>query len=100
MKLSQLKHWTKAGNGAIPACILTSYAGCSDYLIEVEYKHHLEPLKTDGGEMVKFQSIEQAGDLLRPLGITSVTLRVIDPYDEFSPDGQVSSCREDMTIAL
>lgn len=100
MKLSQLKHWLKSGHGAVPKCIITSYASCSDYLMEVEYKHHLEPLKDDHDEMLRFQSIEQIKEFLRPLGITSVVLRVIDPYDEFSTDGQVSQCREDMQISL
>ncbi|MCW8330075.1 DUF6482 family protein [Photobacterium sp. SDRW27] len=100
MKLSQLKHWLKAHDGKAPKCILTSYAGCSDYLMEVEFKHQLEPLKDDNDAMLRFQSIEQVKDLLRPLGITSVVLRVTDPYDEFSPDGKVSECREDMTISL
>lgn len=100
MKLSQLKHWLKVDDGKVPKCIVTSYAGCSDYLMEVEFKHQLEPLKDDNDEMVRFQSIEQVKDLLRPLGITSVILRVTDPYDEFSPDGKMSDCQEDMTISL
>lgn len=100
MKLAQLKHWLKAHDGKPPKCILSSYAGCSDYLLEVEFKHQLEPLKNDNDEMLRFQTIEQVKDLLRPLGITSVVLRVTDPYDEFSPDGKVSCCREDMTISL
>ena len=100
MKLTQLKHWLKAHDCKPPKCILTSYAGCSDYLLEVEFKHQLEPLKNDNDEMLHFQTIEQVKDLLRPLGITSVVLRVIDPYDEFSSDGKVSACREDMTISL
>ncbi|ELR66201.1 hypothetical protein C942_00388 [Photobacterium marinum] len=100
MKLTQLKHWLKGSHSQTPKCILTSYAGCSDYLMEVEFKHQLEPLKDDNDEMLHFQSIEQVKELLQPLGITSVTLRVIDPYDEFSPDGKPSICQEDMTIAL
>lgn len=100
MKLSQLKHWTKADTGGIPLCILTSYAGCTDYLIEVEYKHHLEPLKDDAGEVLKFQSIDQVKKQLRPLGIVSVVLRIIDPYDEFSTDDPRSRCTQDMTISL
>lgn len=100
MKLSQLKHWLKADSGKVPTCILTSYAGCSDYLMEVEFKNQLEPLKHENDEMIRFQSIEQVKELLRPLGITEVILRVTDPYDEFSPDGQPSDCREDMTISL
>ncbi len=43
MKLSQLKHWLKVDDGKVPKCIVTSYAGCSDYLMEVEFKHQLEP---------------------------------------------------------
>ncbi|KLV04412.1 lysyl-tRNA synthetase [Photobacterium aquae] len=100
MKLSQLKHWTQSSRGELPHCILTSYAGCGDYLMEVEYKHHLEPLKTEQGEMMTFQTIEQAGELLRPLGITSVTLRMTDPYDEFGPAGLESRCQQDMTVHL
>ncbi|WP_299018913.1 DUF6482 family protein [uncultured Photobacterium sp.] len=100
MKLTQLKHWLKAGHGQVPKCILNSYAGCSDYLMEIEFKQQLEPLKNDNDEMMRFQSIEQVKELLHPLGITSVVLRVIDPYDEFSPDGKVSSCQEDMIISL
>jgi hypothetical protein len=100
MKLSQLKHWLKSGEGQVPKCVLTSYAGRSDYLMEIEYKHQLVPLKNEQDEMLHFLSIEQVKSLLRPLGITSIVLRVIDPYDEFSPDGQVSTCHEDMTISL
>ncbi|PSU46076.1 hypothetical protein C9J12_19650 [Photobacterium frigidiphilum] len=100
MKLSQLKHWLKSSEGQIPKCVLTSYAGQSGYLMEIEYKHQLVPLKDDQDEMLNFQSIEHVKSLLRPLGITSIVLRVIDPYDEFSPDGQLSTCREDMIISL
>ncbi|GHA51051.1 DUF6482 family protein [Photobacterium aphoticum] len=100
MKLSQLKHWTQADTGTLPHCIVTSYAGCADYLMEVEYKHHLELLKDEHDETMHFQTLEQVRDLLRPLGIAAVTLRVTDPYDEFSADGQISRCQQDMTIAL
>ena len=100
MKLSQLKHWLKSGDAQTPKCVLTSYAGRSGYLMEIEYKHQLVPLKDDQDEILKFQSIENVKNLLRPLGITSIVLRVIDPYDEFSPDGQVSTCNEDMIISL
>ncbi|MGF1725958.1 DUF6482 family protein [Photobacterium nomapromontoriensis] len=100
MKLSQLKHWTKADTGGIPQCILTSYAGCTDYLMEIEYKHQLEPLKDEAGEVMKFQSIDQVRELLRPLGIRSVILRIIDPYDEFSSMAPVTHSQQDMTIAL
>lgn len=101
MKLSQFKHWTRSEQGDMPRCILTSYAGCADYLMEVEYKNQLEPLKDDNDKMVTFQSIEQVRELLKPLGISSVTLRVTDPHDEcMSTDGQSGSCQQDMTIAL
>ncbi|MBD8512790.1 DUF6482 family protein [Photobacterium sp. WH77] len=98
MKLSQFRHWVKSPGEEVPKCVLTSYAGRADYLMEVEYKHHLEPLKDDDDNMLHFQTMEQVRDFLRPLGIKSITLRTIDPHDEFSLDGKPECCQDDMTI--
>ncbi|KDM90473.1 DUF6482 family protein [Photobacterium galatheae] len=100
MKLSQFKHWVKSPGEDVPKCVLTSYAGQADYLMEVEYRHQLEPLKDDNDNMLHFQNMEQVRDFLRPLGVKSITLRMIDPHDEFSPDGKPQSCQDEMTIPL
>ncbi|WP_305843584.1 DUF6482 family protein [Photobacterium leiognathi] len=98
MKLSQLKPWLKASPNKIPHCVLSCYAGCSDYLMEVEYKHQLHPLKDEKDNLLHFQNIEQAQTLLKSVGISNMTLRLTDPYDEFSDDGKVSQCEEDIVL--
>ncbi|GAA05556.1 DUF6482 family protein [Photobacterium leiognathi] len=98
MKLSQLKPWLKASPNKIPHCVLSCYAGCSDYLMEVEYKHQLRPLKDEKDNLLHFQNIEQAQTLLKSVGISNMTLRLTDPYDEFSADGKVSQCEEDIVL--
>lgn len=100
MKLTQLKHWLKSPQQPKPKCIVTSHAGMADYLMEIEFKHQLVPLKDDADGMLTFRNMEQVSELLKPLGIDTVTLRVIDPYDEFLPDNQLSCCHQDMTITL
>ncbi|WP_305459813.1 DUF6482 family protein [Photobacterium leiognathi] len=98
MKLSQLKPWLKASPNKIPHCVLSCYAGCSDYLMEVEYKHQLHPLKDEKDNLLHFQNIEQAQTLLKSVGISNMTLRLTDPYDEFSADGKVLQCEEDIVL--
>ncbi|WP_305416788.1 DUF6482 family protein [Photobacterium leiognathi] len=98
MKLSQLKPWLKASPNKIPIYVLGCYAGCSDYLMEVEYKHQLHPLKDEKDNLLHFQNIEQAQTLLKSVGISNMTLRLTDPYDEFSADGKVSQCEEDIVL--
>ncbi|MGF1693451.1 DUF6482 family protein [Photobacterium kagoshimensis] len=100
MQLTQFKHWLKSPGKPQPKCVVMSHAGMADYLMEIEFKHQLVPLKDDADGMLMFRNMEQIGDLLKPLGIDTVILRVIDPYDEFSPDNQLSRCNEDMRIIL
>ncbi|MCG3863854.1 MULTISPECIES: DUF6482 family protein [unclassified Photobacterium] len=98
MKQSQLKPWLKASPNKIPLCVLTCYAGYSDYLMEVEYKNKLQPLKDDQDNLLHFKTIEQAQALLKSVGISNMTLRLTDPYDEFLPEGITSGCEEDMVL--
>lgn len=83
----------------MPGCFLVSHAGQSQYMVEVKVKHQLEILRSDSGEVMHFDTVDQAGELLRKFGFETVTLRLTDPYDEFGP-GEGPSCREDMTISL
>ena len=98
MKLSQLKPWLKASPDKIPHCVLTCYAGYSDYLMEIEYKHQLQPLKDEQDNLLHFKTIEQAQILLKSFGISNMTLRLTDPYDEFLPEGITATCEEDMVL--
>ncbi|NOH96764.1 DUF6482 family protein [Vibrio sp. 99-70-13A1] len=59
--------------------------GCSDvteYLLAVEYKHKLEPVKK-GGEPLHFGSLDQVKEELMRLGIEKAYLRLHNAYDEF-----------------
>ncbi|MDA9556807.1 DUF6482 family protein [Vibrio sp.] len=65
--------------------------GCSDlpqYLLAVEYKHQLEPIRIDD-EVVHFESMDQVREALMQLGAQRAYLRLHNTYDECgSPDPQ------------
>ncbi len=99
MKLKQLKHWLQSNPETEPHCFVVAHAGGAQYLIGVEKKQELNLLRDDkSNEVFHFNSVEQAGDKLRKLGIKRVTLRLLDPYDEFGPAS--FGCNEDMQIRL
>ncbi|MGD8112040.1 DUF6482 family protein [Vibrio sp. TRT 21S02] len=59
--------------------------GCSDlqqYLVAVEYKHKLEPVKVDD-EPLHFDSLELVKEELIKLGVEKAYLRLHNTYDEF-----------------
>lgn len=99
MKFKQLKSWIQSDPGNLPHCYLVAYAGGAQYLVEVEVKHDLVPLKDDKtGEVMHFDSLEHASEKLKKIGLKKVTLRLLDPYDEFGPPHK--ACKEDMEISL
>ena len=58
--------------------------GCADlprYLLAVEYKHKLEPIKIDE-ETVHFESIDQVREALVHLGAERAYLRLHNAYEE------------------
>ncbi len=99
MKFKQLKNWIQSGPDKMPHCYLVAHAGGTGYLVEVEVKNQLEPLRDDKKEEVmQFESVEQVCKKLKKLGLKKATLRLLDPYDEFGPSHSV--CKEDMVITL
>lgn len=63
--------------------------GCSDlsqYLLAVEYKHKLEPIKIDD-EPIHFDSIEMVKEELLKLGVERAYLRLHNAYDECGAGG-------------
>ena len=74
--------------------------GCSDiseYLLAVEYKHKLEPVKQDG-EPLHFGSLDQVKEELLRLGFDKAYLRLHNAYDEFGNEPSQSYC--DIELAL
>lgn len=99
MKLKQLKNWIQSHPDNVPHCYVIAHAGGAQYVVEVETRHKLEPLKADhSGEVMHFDSMEQVSEQLRKVGVKKATLRLMDPYDEFGPAD--TSCKEDMDITL
>ncbi|MFD2179895.1 DUF6482 family protein [Veronia pacifica] len=99
MKLKQLKYWIKSHPHDIPHCYVVAHAGGVQYMVEVEVKGNLEPLRDDNEQMMHFDTIERVSGSLRKLGIERATLRLMDPYDEFGPTG-AAAVHEDMEIRL
>ncbi|OOF10667.1 hypothetical protein BZJ19_07295 [Salinivibrio proteolyticus] len=98
MNYGQLKAWMRADPRSCPQCYVMAHAGGAKYSVEVEVKHHLEPLRDDAtGEVMQFDNVGQVGDRLKALGIEQGVLRLFDPYDEFAT-GDQPPCKEDMPI--
>ena len=99
MKFKQLKNWIQSNPKKMPHCYLVAHAGGRGYLVEVEVKNQLEPLRDDKKEEVMlFLNVEQVCKKLKKLGLKKAVLRLVDPYDEFGPPHL--SCKEDMVITL
>ncbi len=74
--------------------------GCSDvsdYLLAVEYKHQLEPIK-DGEDPIHFGSLDLVKEELLRLGIDKAYLRLHNAYDEFGSDGAASYCDIELSL--
>lgn len=100
MKLKQLRQWIKSNPDAQPQCYVVAHAGGTKYMVEIEVKHQLEPLRDDkDGSVMHFDNVEQVGIKMKKLGILSGILRLMDPYDEVAV-GEGSACSEDMRIVF
>ncbi|MDN3610917.1 DUF6482 family protein [Vibrio ostreicida] len=58
--------------------------GCSDlphYLLAVEYKHKLEPIRQDN-QPIHFESLDTVKEALCHLGVERAYLRLHNTYDE------------------
>ncbi|GAL19607.1 hypothetical protein JCM19235_963 [Vibrio maritimus] len=58
--------------------------GCADishYLLAVEYKHKLEPIKEDD-EPIHYESLDSVKEALTRLGVEKAYLRLHNAYDE------------------
>ncbi|MGR2867548.1 DUF6482 family protein [Vibrio vulnificus] len=62
--------------------------GCSDaneYLLAIEYKYHLEPIK-QGEELMHFSSLDLVKEELLKLGVEKAYLRLHNVYEEVGSD--------------
>lgn len=83
MKMTQLDKWMHAyhKHSQSPKVFVIGCANLSQYLLAVEYKHKLEPIKVDD-EPVHFDSLDQVKEELTRLGVERAYLRLHNAYDE------------------
>ncbi|USD64883.1 DUF6482 family protein [Vibrio sp. SCSIO 43136] len=84
MRKEQFDHWLHAKHlehEQDPKIFVISCADIGSYLLAVEFKHHLEPIRIED-EPIHFQSLEQVKDELHRLGVQSAYLRLHNAYDE------------------
>ncbi|CAH0541145.1 DUF6482 family protein [Vibrio marisflavi] len=91
MNREQLNKWFQGAvttNHQTPKVYVIGCSGLSQYLLAVEYKHQLEPIKIDD-EPVHYESIDRVKEELMRLGVDRAYLRLHNAYDECgSSDGQ------------
>ncbi len=74
--------------------------GCSElnqYLLAVEYKHQVEPLKVKD-EVMNFESLEQVKEALVRLGVERAYLRLQNAYDECGAPGSAMTCDVELPL--
>ncbi|KJY83693.1 lysyl-tRNA synthetase [Vibrio galatheae] len=84
MQKSQLDKWIHSPHKESyqpPRVFVISCSDLSQYLLAVEYKHKLEPIRVND-EPVQFDSLEQVKEELQRLGVERAYLRVHNVYDE------------------
>ncbi|MFB9216578.1 DUF6482 family protein [Vibrio sinaloensis] len=84
MKMTQLDKWIHGYHKDSYQPPKVFVIGCSDlshYLLAVEYKHKLEPLRVDD-KPVHFESLERVKEELTRLGVERAYLRLHNAYDE------------------
>lgn len=90
MQINQLDKWIHGHHKESYQSPKVYVIGCADlsqYLLAVEYKHQLEPVKIND-EPVHFDSLELVKEELHRLGVEKAYLRLHNAYDECgSPEG-------------
>ncbi|MEF1284303.1 DUF6482 family protein [Vibrio sp. M250220] len=84
MQKTQLHKWIHGEHKESyqpPKVFVISCSDLSQYLLAVEYKHKLEPIRIDD-DPVHFDSLEQVKDELNRLGVERAYLRLHNAYDE------------------
>ncbi|MGR5236151.1 DUF6482 family protein [Vibrio alfacsensis] len=100
MQIHQLNMWVHGyhkDSYKTPKVFVIGCSDVSDYLLAVEYKHQLEPIK-DGEDPIHFSSLELVKEELLRLGIDKAYLRLHNAYDEFGSEGSASYCDIELSL--
>ncbi|ASZ53126.1 DUF6482 family protein [Vibrio parahaemolyticus] len=101
MQKHQLDMWLHGQHKdtyTLPKVFVIGCSDVSDYLLAVEYKHQLEPIK-DGEEPLHFGSLDLVKEELLRLGFDKAYLRLHNAYDECGSDeGTASYCDIELSL--
>lgn len=93
MQKHQLDMWLHGqhkNSYQMPRVFVIGCSDVSDYLLAVEYKHQLEPIK-DGEDPIHYGSLELVKEELLRLGFEKAYLRLRNAYDECGNDSGVAA---------
>lgn len=88
MQRHQLDRWVHSqhkDNYQPPKVYVIGCADITHYLLAVEYKHKLEPIRLND-DPIHFSSLESVKEELLRLGISKAYLRLHNAYDECGSD--------------
>ncbi|MFB9135883.1 DUF6482 family protein [Vibrio olivae] len=97
----QLTKWLRGehkGDGQGPKVFLIGCSDLSSYLLAVEYKQRVEPVKQDS-RPVHFTSLEQAKEALQSMGVGHAYLRLHNAYDECGSGQHVGYCEIELPLS-
>ncbi|WP_085343982.1 DUF6482 family protein [Vibrio sp. ArtGut-C1] len=80
-----------------PKVFVIGCSDVSDYLLAVEYKHQLEPIK-DGEDPIHFGSLDLVKEELLRLGVDKAYLRLHNAYDECGTEEAASYCDIELSL--
>ncbi len=89
MQREQLNYWLNAKHTEQrkePKIYVISCANLSSYLLSVEYKKKLEPIRRNQ-EILHFGSLKLVKEALHKMGVHTAYLRVNNVYDECGGSG-------------
>ncbi len=84
MEMQQFEQWVQAyskHHHQAPKVFVIGCSGLPHYLLAVEFKHHLEPVR-QGDKPIHYVSLEGVREELMRLGVDKAFLRLHNTYDE------------------
>ncbi len=100
MQKHQLDMWLHGphkDSHKMPKVFVIGCSDVSDYLLAVEYKHQLEPIK-DGEDPIHFGSLDLVKEELLRLGFDKAYLRLHNAYEEFGHNDKTSYCDIELSL--
>ena len=100
MQKHQLDRWLDSkhrDHQSAPKMFVIGCSNANQYLLAIEYKHHLEPIK-QGEAVMRYSSLDCVKQALLKWGVDKAYLRLHDVYEEVGSDRV--ACYHDIELQL